>query len=281
MNDTYVESIHVITDINAYKEEQMSGYRKRMKERELDENADNSHCKFKGCWCHAKIKPLPNYLDEKRKAGLIDPPEVEAPEDVDEGYEEIMARKWDYIVVASAKSWNNDTMLNELLSAGRLGLLNGIRTWNQSKGQQTTYYNRCVKNAMINEMRKQATYDRYHVHLEEAQFGVPADSSPGVEDKTKGYEGYDVMTWEDFVADQELLNPEEVLLRKEQVEKAKAILANVIGAMTEREQFVFHHRILEKSMTLEEIAEKYGCSHMAIKRDEERIKEKLKELKED
>jgi RNA polymerase sigma factor (sigma-70 family) len=212
--------------------------------------------------CHQQTyngRPL-CYYHQKIKDGLIDPPEI-IVEEVDTTYEELMARKWDHIVIGAARSWGNQTMLEELLSTGREGLLMAIRTWNQSKGMQNTYFSRCVKNAMINVMSKQETFEKYHTRLE--------DQAPEQEEDT-----LEELTWEDVTVANDL-NPEELIIRREEIEEAKIILTNVIGALNERENFVLDHRILERNMGLQEIADKFGVSHMAIKRDEARIKKTI------
>lgn len=266
--------MNIITDLEEHKHKMMEGYRKRMKKREHSKKDDNSHCSHKGCWCHAKIElPKLSYLERKRRAGLIDPSDIEPVENVDTTYEELMALKWDYIVVGAARSWGNQTMLDELLSAGREGLLMAIRTWNQSKGMQSTYFSRCVKNAMINVMRKEETYRKY----------TPFTLHDAVRDRGAveyHYFQQDDLNWEDIKAS-DVPNPEELLIRREDVEEAKTILANVIGALNERESYVLTHRILERDMSLQEIADKFGVSHMAIKRDEERIINILNKLRKD
>jgi hypothetical protein len=89
--------MNIITNLEEHKHKMMEGYRKRMEERERSKKDDNSHCSHKGCWCHAKIElPKLSYLERKRRDGLIDPSEV-VVEEVDTTYEELMARKWDYM----------------------------------------------------------------------------------------------------------------------------------------------------------------------------------------
>jgi RNA polymerase sigma factor (sigma-70 family) len=120
---------------------------------------------------------------------------------------------------------------------------------------------------MINVMSKQETYRKY----------TPFTIDDAVRDRGAveyHYFQQDDLSWEDIKAS-ELPNPEELLIRREEIEEAKIILTNVIGALNERENFVLDHRILERDMGLQEIADKFGVSHMAIKRDEERIKKAI------
>jgi RNA polymerase sigma factor (sigma-70 family) len=244
--DKYTEAIHVITDFDKY----IDTHETEKKERHnvpRDPNADDSHCKYKGCWCHAKIE-LP-------KA------EHEAVDSV----ENLLAKKWDYIVVGAARGWNNPTMMDELLSAGRLGLLEGIRTWNQSKSKQVTYYSVCVKRAMINAMRKQDTFEKYHTRLEDQAMEQEEDT-------------LEELTWEDVIEVNDL-NPEELIIRREEIEEAKAILALVVGELNDREKFVLKYRILDNILSLAVIAAKWGTSYESIRRDEKRIRTRLEQVK--
>jgi RNA polymerase sigma factor (sigma-70 family) len=276
----YNKQVHVITDLDAYIEAQKADRLERDKKRKVSKKVDNSHCNSRGCWCHSSFgKTEVSYLEQKRKDGLINEADIEIV-DTDTTYEEIMANKYMYIVAASASSWGNPTMFDQLFSVGQLGLLNGIRTWNMAKGTQTTYYNRCIKNAMINVMRADKNYRDRIVNIEDGHYGTEDDNGNSFkrgedEDGTSEY-----WSWNDFVGSDEP-NPEEHMLKKERVAEAKAIIDIVIGDMNEREKDVFDNRILEQNETLEMMAARWGCGKSSIERDQNRILEKLKTSKQE
>jgi DNA-directed RNA polymerase sigma subunit (sigma70/sigma32) len=98
------------------------------------------------------------------------------------------------------------------------------------------------------------------------QFGEDEDGEP--------------LTWEDVIPSPEL-NPEELMIRREEIEAAKKILANVIGAVNEREKDVLENRILSKDKTLAELAHKWNTTHPSIRRDVARLLAKLETSKEE
>lgn len=261
MNDKYEHGMHIITNHDAYVEQMKLDRIERQKQ-----------------WAEEKNDGL-SYLERKRRDGLIDPPTVEEPENVDVTYEDIIARKYEYIVIGSAMVWDNETMLNELLSAGRAGLLRGIRTWNQAKGAQATYFNRCVKNAMINVMRKEKRYRETTCYSLD---DVIRDTA-GVEyyDKNFTYSNadFDTVSLDEYMYEG-AETPHSLLERKQTFELLYEQGRKIAESFGSIGVCIYEWRIMQtEDYNQEQIAQKFGVTQQYISKLETRILKRLqKEL---
>ena len=142
-----------------------------------------------------------------------------------------------------------DSFLDELVGEGGVGLAKALAGWKPNRASETTYKYICIDNAMKDYLRK-STRNNNEVNTEE---GV------------------------DACYEEECLDPEQTLIRKEELEEAERIVLEIISDLTVREQDVlFNHILTDEPDTLRVIAERYSCSKDSIMRDKKRILERLK-----
>ena len=141
-----------------------------------------------------------------------------------------------------------DSFLDELVGEGCLGLAKALLGWKPKKASQATYKYICINNAMRDYLRK-STRNNNEINIEE-----------GVDE-----------CFEDC------LDPEEIMIRKEEISEAEAKVLEIISELTVREQDVlFNHVLSDEPDTLRTIAKRYSCSKDSIMRDKKRILERLK-----
>jgi RNA polymerase sigma factor (sigma-70 family) len=141
-----------------------------------------------------------------------------------------------------------DSFLDELIGEGCVGLAKALFSWKPKKASKTTYKYTCINNAMLDYLRK-STRNNNEINIEE-----------GVDE-----------CFEDC------LNPEEIMIRKEEINEAEAKVLEIISELSVREQDVlFNHVLSDEPDTLRTVAKRYSCSKDSIMRDKKRILERLK-----
>ena len=141
-----------------------------------------------------------------------------------------------------------DSFLDELVGEGGVGLAKALLKWKPKKASQAYKYV-CIDNAMKDYLRK-STRNNNEINIEE---GV------------------------DACCDENCFDPEEQMIRKEELNEAEQKVLEIISELTEREQYVlFNHILTDEPDTLRMIAERYSCSKDSIMRDKKRILERLK-----
>jgi len=141
-----------------------------------------------------------------------------------------------------------DSFLDELVGEGCIGLARALLEWKPKLASKATYNYTCINNAMLDYLRK-STRNNNEINLEE-----------GVEEYLD-----------------ECLDPEEIMIRKEEISEAEAKVLEIISELSVREQDVlFNHVLSDEPDTLRTIAKRYSCSKDSIMRDKKRILERLK-----
>ena len=141
-----------------------------------------------------------------------------------------------------------DSFLDELVGEGCLGLARALLEWKPKLASKATYKYTCINNAMLDYLRK-STRNNNEINIEE-----------GVDE-----------CFEDC------LDPEEIMIRKEEINEAEQIVIEIISELTVREQDVlFNHILSDEPDTLRTVAKRYSCSKDSIMRDKKRILEKIK-----
>lgn len=146
-------------------------------------------------------------------------------------------------------TWFNDRdnrIVDELNSEGLVGLLKAIRTHDPTKGKFQTYAIICIRNAMIDHLRKE---DRWANEL--IGFNKLGDELPSGDPSAH--------------AD----------LERYQLREA---IRDACGITNEREEYVLLNRMLsDNPMSLQAIADEFDTTSTSIKRDEDRLKNLIKE----
>jgi RNA polymerase sigma factor (sigma-70 family) len=146
-------------------------------------------------------------------------------------------------------TWFNDRdnrIVDELNSEGLLGLLKAIRTHDETKGKFQTFAIICIRNAMIDHLRKE---DRWGNEL--IGFNKLGDELPSGDPSAHAE------------------------LERYQLNEA---IRDACGKLTEREERVLTQRLLsEDPLTHECLAQYWKTSEASIRRDEARLKSKIKE----
>ena len=145
-----------------------------------------------------------------------------------------------------------DSFLDELIGEGCLGLARALMGWRPRQlpevASRTTYNYTCINNAMLDYLRK-SKRNNNEINIEE-----------GVDE-----------CFEDC------LNPEEIMIRKEEINEAEAKVLEIISELSVREQDVlFNHVLSDEPDTLRTVAKRHSCSKDSIMRDKKRILERLK-----
>ena len=109
-----------------------------------------------------------------------------------------------------------DSFLDELVGEGGVGLAKALSSWRPKKASKTTYNYICIDNAMKDYLRK-STRNNNEINTEK---GV-----------------------DEFYED-ECLDPEENMIRKEEISEAEARVLEIISFLTVREQDVLFNHIL-------------------------------------
>jgi RNA polymerase sigma factor (sigma-70 family) len=146
-------------------------------------------------------------------------------------------------------SWYKDRdsrIVDELNSEGLIGLLKAIRTHDESKGKFETFAITCIKNAMIDHLRKEDRWAKELIGFNE----IGEEVASPLPNQVELYDRYE-------------MNQE---------------IREACGTINDRENFVLTFRMLsEDPMGLEEIAQIYDVSEASIRRDEARLKSRIKE----
>ena len=142
-----------------------------------------------------------------------------------------------------------DSFLDELVGEGGIGLAKSLASWKPDRASKSSWKFVCIDNAMKDYLRK-SVRNNNEVNIEE---GV------------------------DACYEENCLDPEENMIRKEELNEAEEKVLEIISELTEREQDVlFNHVLSEEPDTLRGIAERHSCSKDSIMRDKTRILERLK-----
>lgn len=103
------------------------------------------------------------------------------------------------------------------------------------------------------------------------------NSDQSLNDPILGYDGEKVEHL-DFIAE-EADNHETIMIESNELQHKKAMLANAIDHLNERErQIIYKRRLTEPQATLEDLSQEYGISRERIRQIETRAMEKLQQL---
>jgi RNA polymerase sigma factor (sigma-70 family) len=142
-----------------------------------------------------------------------------------------------------------DSFLDELVGEGGIGLAKSLIGWQPNKASKLTWKYVCIDNAIKDYLRK-SKRNNNEINTEE---GV------------------------DACYEESCLDPEETMIRKEELSEAEEKVLDIISELSVREQDVlFNHVLSDEPDTLRAIAERYSCSKDSIMRDKTRILERLK-----
>ena len=142
-----------------------------------------------------------------------------------------------------------DSFLDELVGEGGIGLAKSLASWKPDRASKSSWKFVCIDNAMKDYLRK-SVRNNNEINIEE---GV------------------------DACYEENCLDPEENMIRKEELNEAEEKVLEIISELTEREQDVlFNYVLSEEPDTLRGIAERHSCSKDSIMRDKTRILERLK-----
>jgi RNA polymerase sporulation-specific sigma factor len=152
----------------------------------------------------------------------------------------------------------DENVEDDLRSVGHFGLLNALRTWDSEKSAGfKTYASVCIRNAMLNELRHIMVRDK-RVVLTNVGYERPDANIP--RDKT--------------------LNPEELLLEKDNNRVAWQKLMSILPSLSNRQKYILRHRIHCEDSEIEtqaEIASRFKCNQSTIQREEKTLYENLRQ----
>ncbi len=158
-----------------------------------------------------------------------------------------MFKEWKGFAEDRAKNLVPDALVDDATQEAYIGLLKAIRTFNPDSGFQfNTYATHCIRNAVYDFMRKENRQTEHMVYTDKMEEILPsADATAHAE------------------------------LERYQLNEA---IRNACGSLDTREEQVLTHRMLaEKPLSLQELANRFNTTKMSIKRDEDRLKKKIKE----
>lgn len=166
-----------------------------------------------------------------------------------------------YLIINELHCNRNDE--DEYFFYGLMGLYNGINTYNSTKGiKETTYYSRCIKNAIIMQFNYKSRAKRNNKKYE-ISINTPLS---------------DTHTIEDILVSN--INIEEEIIRKEQLELIYKTLNEARNSRFKQYLYEFYG-INQPRKKLKEIALKHGVSEhnvgTSIKQGIERIRKKVLE----
>jgi RNA polymerase sigma factor (sigma-70 family) len=161
-----------------------------------------------------------------------------------------------YMHVVGQVTWrygkNHLNWIEDMRGEGSLALWEAIQNWNQEEreeqgeGNFEAYARTCVRNAVLDFIRKEET--------RKAVMSVK-----------------EIDDW-----DANYSTPERQLLQKEREAKAANKLAKLLGTMNDREKYVLNMHILpDDPMTMVQIAKVWECDEASIRRDKKRILKRL------
>jgi RNA polymerase sigma factor (sigma-70 family) len=189
------------------------------------------------CYYHAKIE-----------AGLIDEPEMEIP------YAEVWVEDQELLQVFMERTkYYSDTMCpdgvkEDARNYASMGYRNTVATWESDSVAWVTHCSLKIKHRVIDFMRKEV------LHGQRFQ-GLP--------------DGEDILDY---------MNPEILVIEKEKHDGLRDAISDAMLGMTDREHWVLWRRMITHDpATLQELADRWGCSRESIRRDEKRIINKLRE----
>jgi RNA polymerase sigma factor (sigma-70 family) len=154
------------------------------------------------------------------------------------------------IVTHLAKGFSNGTDQDDLESEGYVGLTLAMQNFKElGKATWKTYATKIIRETMIDYLRKRDRWDKME------------------------YRG-DI----DLIVADDVMNPEEECLRKEQVGIAQTKLAEVLATCNERECYViWNHIIADEPESYRDMAEQFNTSKDSILRDVKRVKALIRE----
>lgn len=145
---------------------------------------------------------------------------------------------------------SDQRIMDELRQEGMIGLWKAAEVYDPDSGNAfATIAIPIIKNKMIDHLRKEERWNS------------------------------EVIGNDDFVdAVSTGENPESQYLEEEARYNMNIKIREACGEMTDREQAVLTHRLLSKDPEgLQALAKWWGCSHESIRRDEKRLKKRIKE----
>jgi RNA polymerase sigma factor (sigma-70 family) len=188
------------------------------------------------------------YYHEKIQRGLIDEPEMEIP------YAEVWAEDDELLQVFTERTkYYSDTMCPDAVKEdarqyASMGYRNTIATWEPDKVAWITHCSLKIKHRVIDFVRKEALYGQRFQ-------GLP--------------DGEDIL---------DHVNPEILVIEKDQRDSLRDAISNAMLGMSDREHWVLWRRMVTHDpATLQELADRWECSTESIRRDEQRIINKLRE----
>lgn len=158
-----------------------------------------------------------------------------------------MFLEWKTYAEERAKNLVPDHLSEDATQEAYVGLLKAIRTFNPEQGYQfNTYATNCIRNAVYDFMRKENRQTENLVYTDKMDEILPSTEA-SAHSEMERYE----------------LN---VAIRE------------ACGETTVREDYILAHRLLsDNPLTLETIAFHFSTTKYSIKRDEDRLKSRIKE----
>lgn len=171
-------------------------------------------------------------------------------------------KKHEKLIYLVLKKKNLLHEIDDLYDIGMIGLLNGINTYDKTKGyQESTYYSKCI----LNEIRKHFyTQDRVKRKCPGVIISLDKPNEEGKENLSN-------------TIPDEKQNIEKIILKKEQEE----VLYKALEKLPSEWRFILEKRFglyNQKEYKLSELADMFGVTKQAIGHKEKSALRKLKEI---
>lgn len=159
--------------------------------------------------------------------------------------------------------WNTEDEFQDYYDAGLLGLINGAKTYNESKAKPSTYLYKCIRTAISKEIQ----LSNYPKRIINKMYKVPLDKEISIDTDT---------TYLDLLVDPDV-NVEEEVLRNETIEE----LINAVNHLKPEKDKLFlyeYYGLLGyKALNSSELAKKYNVSRSMVNTRLTRARKKIRE----
>lgn len=158
--------------------------------------------------------------------------------------------------------WNTEDEFQDYYDAGLIGLINGVRTYNETKSKPSTYFCKCIRNSISREIQlsnlpKRVVNKMYKTSLSE----VVSNESD--------------LTYLDILADPDT-DIENDIIRKEKIEE---LIDAVNHLKNEKDKLFiceFYGLMGYERLSSKDIQKKYNITHQAVYTRLTRAKKKIK-----